>query len=180
MKKLLFLLILILPWNAQAGLVDRYAVDVGSSYKGVWLARALLQWDWLKGSDGFCSCDFSYLEVDVGQWIAKADPNRTPLLDIGIKPVFRLQRGPLFSWFPGRPFLEGGVGIHYLSDISIPGTRFFTSTQFQFGEHFAWGFVFGAKGQFTISQRFLHLSNAYIREPNPGINYKLVHMAFRF
>ncbi|MDH5229055.1 MAG: acyloxyacyl hydrolase [Gammaproteobacteria bacterium] len=158
---------------------DRIAMDVGTSNKGVHIARAILQWDWRKREDSQCFCDLSYIEVDVSHWKPKtASIGESYLTDIGIKPVFRLDRPPLAAWFKARPFLEGGVGIHYLSAVNLPNTRFYTSTQFQFGEHFAWGFSF--KNGLELSQRFLHLSNGAIRKPNPGINYKIIHASLRF
>jgi len=160
---------------------DRIAMEVGTSRKGAHIARILLQWDWKAIEDSACLCDFSYIEFNVSHWKAKdSDVGLDYLTEVGIKPVIRLQRGPL-SFLPSvKPFLEGAIGIHYLSKKKLNNTDFDTSTKFQFGEHLAWGFSIGKKNQFVISQRFQHLSNGNIKMPNPGINYRLIHMAYRF
>lgn len=165
----------------HGGIADRVAFDVGTSIKGVHIARALLQWDWKKREDSSCGCDLSFIELDVSHWKAKESAvGEDYLTDVGIKPVFRLQRGTIFSGFSMKPFLEGAVGVHYLTNKSVPHSNFHTSTKFQFGEHFAWGFLFGKKEQIEFSQRFLHYSNGAIRKPNPGIDYKIVHIGYRF
>jgi len=168
--------------SGKSGFADRIAFDVGTSAKGLHIARALLQWDWRKREDSPCGCDLSFIEFDASYWTAKESPvgSSDYLTEVGIKPVFRLQRAQLVSWFPAKPFLEGAVGIHYLTNKSVPNSEFYTSTKFQFGEHFAWGFLFGKKEQIEISQRFLHYSNGAIRKPNPGVNYKIVHIGYHF
>jgi len=70
---------------------------------------------------------------------------------------------------PGRlaPFIEGQLGVAY-ADIPkhIQGTRF------SFTESAGLGLRYFVSGRtaFELSGRFRHLSNAGIKEPNPGIN----------
>ncbi len=160
---------------------DRIAMEVGTSRKGVHIAKVLLQWDWKAIEDTACLCDFSYIEFNVSHWKAiDSAVGLDYLTEIGIKPVIRLQRGPL-SFLPSvKPFLEGAFGFHYLSKKRLANTDFNTSTKFQFSQHLAWGLSLGKNNKFVISQRFQHLSNGNIRMPNPGINYRLIHMAYRF
>lgn len=98
------------------------------------------------------------------------------LFDIGLTPNFSLQ--PEQSWEWGYPYIDMGVGVHLLSETHI-GSRNMGSS-FQFGSHMAFGLRFGSYDQYELAWRIEHLSNAGIREPNPGINFSMVRFGYRW
>lgn len=98
------------------------------------------------------------------------------LLEAGITPNFRLEREHQWGW--GHPYLEAGLGIHLLSKKHI-STRNLGST-LQFGTHVGFGTRFGSHEQYDLAWRIEHLSNAGIREPNPGINFSMVRFGYHW
>ncbi len=95
------------------------------------------------------------------------------LAAIGVTPVLRLARskGDL------NLFLEGGIGIRFLSDTTIYDSRRF-STSFQFGELLGMGLRFGSGQAYEIGIRVEHISNGGIKEPNDGINFAVIRFAY--
>jgi lipid A 3-O-deacylase len=116
-----------------------------------------------------------YLELALGYWRDnKAIGNEhDELYDLGFTPVMRFQPDGLKG-----PYIEAGLGVHLLSHASIGPRRL--ATTFQFGNHAAIGYRFGATGAYDISYRFQHLSNAGIKRPNPGINFHQVRLQHTF
>ena len=85
--------------------------------------------------------------------------------DLGITPVFRFERGPLY--------LEAAIGLH-LVQTRISASRVF-STAVQFGDHVGIGWH---SRRWDFAARVQHLSNAGIDHPNPGINFVLVRAQY--
>ena len=77
------------------------------------------------------------------------------------------------------PYVELGIGAHYLTNETITQRRQF-STNFQFGDHIGAGVQFGEHDAFDIAYRLQHLSNAGIDHPNPGINFHQVRLQYHF
>ena len=59
-----------------------------------------------------------------------------------------------------------------------PEKRF--STAFNFHDMLGVGYSFGADRAEEVGVRFVHYSNAGIREPNPGINFLQLRYGRRF
>ncbi len=99
------------------------------------------------------------------------------LRDTGITPVWTLisQR---FANSLLEPFVEAGIGFHYLSEKEV-GVKTF-STNFQFGDHIGLGVKFGPERNYRLTYQFQHLSNGGIDAPNPGINFHLVSLGYQF
>lgn len=149
--------------------VDSMSAEIGSG-KGVDMWRIGAQWKWQ--SKWFQGPNYhlgGYWDLQIGQW-----DGADTITDIGLTPTFRLQpnsnRGP---------YLEGAIGFHYLSSKNIAANRRF-STNFQFGDHVGAGLRFGDRGQYDLSVRFQHLSNASIKRPNPGINFGQLRFQYHF
>jgi hypothetical protein len=85
--------------------------------------------------------------------------------DIGITPVFRVERGALY--------LEAAIGLH-LVQTHISASRVF-STAVQFGDHVGIGW---RSGRWEYAARLQHLSNAGLDHPNPGINFVLFRVQY--
>ena len=89
------------------------------------------------------------------------------LLDISLTPMVRWTIPALGS---SRFFAEGGVGGHLLSKTRINNDRVL-STAFQFSEQIGAGVTFGPNDRYEVGLYLQHVSNAGIKEPNPGLTY---------
>lgn len=93
----------------------------------------------------------------------------------GVKPVWR--------WRPdaGRSpwFAEAGVGLTYMTDRYITVHKEF-STSFNFATHLGVGYSFGVQRQHEVQLRVEHVSNAGIKEPNPGENFVQIRYGYHF
>lgn len=157
--------------SVRAHAVDGMALEAGEGSRSeMW--RVGLQWHWpqrwLQRGDWHVG---GYWDLAAGEWHYDAAPGeRSRLTDVGLTPVFRLQRNG------GRGlFLEGGVGAHLLSGTNLGDKHF--STGFQFGDHVGFGY---RAGGLEIGYRFQHLSNAGIKIPNQGINFQQVRLQYWF
>ena len=163
----------------SASALDRLALEFGSAAGDTSVDRygATAAWDWgvqwFKSGNWYLS---GYWEVGVNVW--DGDKGRTgteTLVDGHITPVFRYQRD-VSTPFP--VFFELGVGAHGQSESEIEDKDF--DIPFAFGSHIGAGFRFGEQGQYEIMYRFQHLSNASLGDKNPGINFHLVNLGYRF
>ncbi len=143
--------------------VDRFGVVA----KKDWNAR------WLESGEWFLS---GYWEVAISYWDGdKGRYGNDTLFDFSGTPVLRYQRSPGTSI---APFVELGVGIHVHTDDTIGNKDF--DIPFSFGNHIGAGFRFGAHGRYEVLYRFQHLSNASIGDKNPGINFHVIQLGYRF
>lgn len=176
-----FVTIFVLAFTAPTRAEEHFALEFGNSAKGAQIGRLIYQRTIYDQSESNCQCDAAFLEFDISHWKSRNSAVGSDYLyEVGVQPVYRLQRGPISANFQVRPFLEVALGIHYLTKTELANTSYYTSTKFQFGEHLAWGWTFGKNDAFVLAQRFQHLSNGNIRLPNPGINYQLIHMSYRY
>jgi len=90
---------------------------------------------------------------------------------IGLSPVFHYQMKNMSY----TPFMEMGGGPHLLSGIEIEDE--YKSTQFQFGSIFGIGIK---KDGVEAGYRYLHISNANIKMPNPGTDIHSLHLGYHF
>ena len=101
---------------------------------------------------------------------------RVELRDVGLTPTWVLwsnaYENRLF-----QPFIEFGIGLHYLNEKDLPTKHL--STNFQFGDHLGFGTRFGPDHRYKLTYQFQHLSNGGIDTPNPGINFHLVSLGFQ-
>ena len=114
-------------------------------------ATPLFSWDW-SGADGrTCVCEHPFWEVDVNHW---QTDRREHLTEVGISPMFRIQRGPVESLGGARPFVEGGLDLRLLNRSGSGLVDLRGGTEVGFSDQIAYGLAFGERNQFTISQRF--------------------------
>ena len=150
---------------APAHAVDGFAVEGGGG-EGSSMGRIAVQWNW--GKRWVQRGDWhvgGYWDLGLGYWSRDTLPGQNgDLVEIGLTPVFRLQRNDLQG-----PYVEGAIGFHLLSQTSLGDKRF--STSFQFGDHLGFGYRFGTKSALDLGYRFQHLSNASIIKQNDGINF---------
>ena len=163
-------------WVAAAGGValelgtsesDQNAERYGVAFKWDWGAKWLAAGDWYLG--GYWETNISYWDGDNGR------TGNDSLVDFGLTPVFRYQReaGAGFA-----PFAELGVGAHFHTEDGLGNKNF--DIPFAFGSHIGVGARFGSRQQYELLYRFQHLSNAGLGDDNPGINFHVVHLGYRF
>lgn len=118
-----------------------------------------------------------YWEVNLSYWyLYRHKEGEEDLFELGITPNVRVERDWTSQW--GRPYMEAGLGVHLLSKVHI-GPRDLGSA-LQFGTHVGFGLRFGSHEQWDIAYRYEHLSNAGLKEPNPGINFGMVRFGYRW
>lgn len=170
---LLFLCIAsLLPSARTARALDAFVLEAGidGHTQEMGLGRAALWWHVPQLSVEFSSLMLeTSAEFMIGYW-----RNSEEILDLGLTPNLRIQPSGACSFV--TPYLEGAVGFHYVSGIVAAGRNI--STNFQFGDHLAIGLLLGRAGRFDIAYKFQHLSNASIRQPNAGINFHIIRIAY--
>ncbi len=161
MKKIFVALPLsLLMVNAYA--LDSLSAEMGRGTRGVDEWRVGLQWrqqpKWLENT-----LMRLYWDATLGTW----ESDIGSLQDLGLTPTFRYghEHGAYF---------DVGIGFHVLSETQISSQIEF-STKFQFGDHLGIGYRFD---RYDVSARLQHLSNAGIRDPNPGINFLQLRLQY--
>lgn len=117
-----------------------------------------------------------YWEASLGRWSSELDDGQRSnawVTQLGMTPVLRWQSR---AW-GGRGFVELGIGANLLLPIYRSGDKSF-STAFNFGDHVAVGWRFGARQRHEVALRLEHFSNAGIRHPNPGENFVQLRWAW--
>lgn len=163
---------------ALAFAVPAYGID-GISFEagrgeGVNVLRLGMQWNWERKWFAERSWNIvGYWDLTAGFWDTPIGANPG---DLGLTPTFRLQQAA-----PGAiaPYFEAAIGFHLLSEVRVKSDKMF-STNFQFGDHVGAGARFGPRGRYDISVRLQHLSNGSIKEPNPGVNFAQLRLAYHF
>jgi len=150
-----------------------YSFGTGNSTR---MGRIGAQWWWGKKwrvSEGLHIG--GYWDLSIAQWQGRryrSTDNHQDITDIGITPVFRLQRDSRVGWYG-----EGGVGAHLLSSLYDNGGRQL-STAFEFGDHIGIGYV-TASGV-DVGLLIQHFSNGGIKHPNDGVNFAVMRVSFSF
>ena len=142
-----------------------YRLGLQNKWERTWLNDGA----WYVG--GYWDVELAYMESDHEK--SKNDN----LFDLGLTPVFRVQRDASLS-SGVSPYAEAGIGPHLISETRLGNQQY--STALQFGSLIGFGLGFGDKGQYEISYRFQHLSNADIKTPNQGMNLHLLRLGYSF
>lgn len=177
----LLLFFLAVRLQGASPLVDGVSFEVGVSVShppDVFLQRLGVQRTWQRRwfTEGATRVE-GFWDLSLGYWNNRTR-NRTyaSLTDLGFTPTFRLRSN---SSSATSPYLEAGIGLHFLSHASLTH-RFHLGSSFQFGDHVGAGMTFGRRRIYDLGVRFQHLSNGGIRSPNPGINHSVVRLAIQF
>ena len=176
MKKLYGMVVFALI-AGQAHAVDGVFAEYGNG-NSTDITRVGVLWNWDKqwklGGGWLIT---SFWEASAANWRGHSDKgNNQSIIDIGVTPVFRLQQQGASGV---TPYLEAAIGFHLISPTFINADRKFSSA-FQFGDHVGAGVRFGDRQQYDLTYRYQHLSNGGIREPNQGINFNEIHLAYHF
>jgi hypothetical protein len=109
-----------------------------------------------------------YFDISAAYW--HVDYHKYKSIAIGaIAPVLRYY---VVNKNTVRPYVEVSIGGAYLSKRKLGHRNLGGSLAFQ--DIFGIGINFGSKGQYDLSLRYLHYSNAGFVPPNNGIDVKLL------
>jgi hypothetical protein len=139
---------------------------IGDQSTRAYVAGATWNWTWRR-EYSFVTAT-GYFEADVGRWSTNDHGVRSSawVTQVGLTPVLRLQAsGAISDWFA-----EIGVGANYIVPLYRTSNKRF-STEFNFGDHFGIGHLFGEHREHELTVRVQHFSNAGIKHPNPGKNF---------
>jgi lipid A 3-O-deacylase len=114
-------------------------------------------------------------EAHVAYWHTGEGNVHSSIYEAGVTPVIRFIKGSGAI----RPFIEAGAGVRLLSHPSI-SSSYTLSTAFQFADMVGVGAQLGSRQQYQAGFRFQHVSNAGIKEPNPGINFSQLYLQYNF
>ncbi len=172
-RRLALALAISLAASAPSYAVSGAGIELGHGSDSTEAARISARWDWNKRwgigqgwiASGFWEAGLGALQ---GEGVGKEN-----IWDIGLTPVIRLRSGV------SKFYLEGGIGVHLLSNTRINADRGFGISA-QFGEHIGFGMNFGDKDRYELGYRLQHLSNADLAEPNNGINLHLIRLGYNY
>jgi hypothetical protein len=115
------------------------------------------------------------VELFASHWSGRLAGSRETFTQVGLVPVAR------YRFDHGRSdwFAEGGIGVSYMDRLYRTDHKEF-STRFNFYDTIGIGRSFGDHRQHEVSLRWAHVSNAGIKEPNPGENFLQLRYARQF
>lgn len=126
-------------------------------------------WDW-QGRFGNTQVT-GMTEAYLSRWRARDDA----VTQLAVLPLLRLRldhgRSP---WF-----MEGGIGVSLMDDLYRNHGKHF-STRFNFVDTFAIGRSVDPDRRHEVSVRLVHVSNADLKQPNPGENFLLLRYTVVF
>jgi hypothetical protein len=155
---------------------DGIAVQGSLGTHDTWMAGAAVMWDWdwevLRRKAELTA----HTELFVNHWRADGVAGgRDSFTQLGLLPTLR------FNLSQGRSpwYLEIGVGASWMDRRFETDERSF-STRFNFYDVLGAGYVFGERRQHEMGLRFVHVSNAGIKKPNPGQDFLQLRYLTRF
>lgn len=114
-------------------------------------------------------------EAALGHWRTDLRGLSRSVSQIGVTPSLRYYfSGQRAGWF-----LEGGIGLNYLTPNYRRDDKRF-STRWNFGDHLMLGRRFGSAAEHEVALRVQHYSNAGLEHPNPGENFMQMRYAWYF
>jgi len=133
-------------------------------------------WDvkWFKTGQWYLT---TYSEFGLNVWNSDQSHSGTndTLVNGYVMQVLRWQRD-LSTTLP--VFIEAGSSLNGYSHTNIDNQDF--SIPFAFGTSFGAGIRFGPAREYQVLYRFQHQSNAGLGDDNPGIQFHLISLGYRF
>ena len=150
-------------------------IEGGLARQGGYSVTAGVVWPWSWRRE-FGSTEATGLtEAFVSNWSGRGATERRGFTQVGLLPLVRLRLdGGRSPWF-----IEGGIGLTVMDRLYRTQNKEF-STKFNFIDVAGVGRSFGADRRRELSLRISHISNAGIKEPNPGENFLQLRYAVKF
>jgi lipid A 3-O-deacylase len=124
---------------------------------------------WFQSKVGYLS---GYHEISLNYW------------EHGNESIKQVAYSPVFTYVLAGPtklissYVEGGIGISFLSEKMISGRDL--STYFQFEDRIGVGFKIGRQHRHDLNFKYVHYSNASIKQPNDGIDSFMISYSLSF
>lgn len=150
-------------------------VQLGAAEHATHSLGAGVLWPWSWRREGLGGEWTGLTEGSVAYWTSRGSSGRNSFAQLGLLPLVR------YRFAQGRSdwFLEAGIGITVMDRPYRTALKQF-STRFNFNDVVGIGYSFGAQRQRELSLRLAHMSNAGIKEPNPGENFVQLRYAAWF
>lgn len=165
-----FFLMIFLATQVYAS--ERVSFGIGESKDSASIYRLGFQKQfdnkWFESKTGNLSV---YYELSLNYW----KYNDESVKGIAFSPVFIYEFSGLDTI---TPYLEAGIGVAYISQKTI-GNRDLSS-HFQFEDRVGLGVKFGEHKTHDLGFKYLHYSNAGIKEPNEGIDILMCTYTYSF
>lgn len=114
-------------------------------------------------------------EAELAEWNTLSGTNHHNVTEFGFSPIWRLEkRGG--AWVP---FLEASVGVRMMSS-KYTSEEHRSGSLFQFSDMLGLGVAFGPRTAYEAGFRYQHVSNAGIKQPNPGSGFYTGYVRYRF
>ena len=111
----------------------------------------------------------NYYETSLSYWKGHSGGS---IKSVSFTPMYRYD---FERYYESIPFIEAGVGVAYISDMTLEGEHF--GTHFQFENSIGFGFKFS---EFDVAYRYVHYSNAGLDENNSGADFSIISISFKF
>ena len=163
---------------SAAASADQFGVQVGAGVADHHVRKVDLGFVWDPNLTWWEIGDWHFAlvgEAHVAYWHTDEGNVHSSIYEVGLTPVIRFIKGSGAI----RPFIEAGAGVRLLSHPSF-SSSYTLSTAFQFADMVGVGAQFGNRQQYQAGFRFQHVSNAGIKEPNPGINFSQLYLQYNF
>ncbi len=164
--------LILLSGAASAKDLSGYGVSMGygSSKDDIDIYRIglLKDWNvkWLENPTGYVT---GYFELSYNRW--EADNETTN--GVALSPVFQYAFNTGVADF--HPYVEGGIGAAYIDDYFIKERNL--SSNLHFEDRIGMGIKFR---HLDLNFRYLHYSNASLKEPNDGIDIFMGTLSWYF
>lgn len=155
--------------------IGAFIAEGGVSVHGSYSLTAGITWDWRWRTVTAHGEWTGMTEVFASHWNSPVPEGRETLTQVGVLPVFRMR----FDQGRSDWFMDLGIGLTYSDRLYRRRSKQF-STRFNFEDMIGVGRSFGAQREHDLSLRLAHISNAGIRNPNPGENFVQLRYARRF
>lgn len=167
----------VLPARAVDFQPDAAAVQAGVGRDGARMAGLGIVWDWEFERMRRYAELTAHTELMVNRWRADAiGGGNLELTQYVVLPSLRMRLARGTSpWF-----VELGIGASWLDrGYATPHKQF--STRWNFHDMLGVGHTFGGpKGTHELGLRWIHVSNAGLRHPNPGEDFLQLRYVMRF
>ena len=115
-------------------------------------------------------------DLYASRWSFNGAAQHDSTVVLGITPTLRLRPdGGRSAWF-----WEAGVGATLASQRYRPVGHLEFSTRFNFATHLGLGINLGDQRRHELLLRVQHVSNAGLKEPNPGLEFLQLRYAWHF
>ncbi len=122
----------------------------------------------------------TFFESDYG-WLSGYYEASLNYWEDGEDSIYGVALSPVFVYYLGNksnsihPYIEGGIGVSFLSDTMIKSRNM--TTNFNFEDRIGIGIRMES---FDLNARYMHYSNASIKQPNDGIDIFIFTISYIF